>query len=520
MINKILNYLINTYHYLNVKNAPLYRPILVFSIVLPIVLSIWSLFFFLDNKIYLIGSDAFYYKSISDSILQFGEFQDITQKDPISVKTPQNGIVIIHLILTLIGISKYNLFPFIVFINYFFYLSAIYPLYKIFFIVSNNSQKKDVIPLIGVYLSAWHIYRINLLAINDGIFNSLIIWSVYFSIILVNSIESNKTYSTKIFEVIKFVILIGITSLFRVNIFFVILASIMALIFTKRFKTLKYFSIFPILLLTIFWIMFSVIDIRAFEKTDFLTRVSNIILQPEGFNQLTRLLSNILPRVIFGSWGISSRIFKIIIIVFPLSMIYYGIRGIRLNHYPKVLISSLCILSLWFTFSFPNARVIWYIFPFVYLIVFTIKEIRLFGYIFYFFVIIQTFQEFHIGYNRMPESELFLHIYENKIELSEKNSMLLTRKARHSYFLFDKRAYRISDDVDGIIDGKIPIPNSLKRDLFNNSRPLYILGDSTYISHSYNSLFSIDSISTKNLHISSVTPNLSKFSGWSLVLMK
>ena len=140
MLNKILNSLINSYHYFNVKNSPTYRLILTFSIILPIVLSIWSLYFFLDNKIYLIGSDAFYYKSISDSILQFGEFQDITQKDPISVKTPQNGIVIIHLILALIGINKYYLFPSIVFINYFFYLSAIYPLYKIFFMTSNNSQ--------------------------------------------------------------------------------------------------------------------------------------------------------------------------------------------------------------------------------------------------------------------------------------------------------------------------------------------------------------------------------------------
>ena len=59
-----------------IKSYPLNSTIIIISL----IISFYSFWFFLDNKIYLIGSDAFYYMSIADSILQYGEMKDITNR--------------------------------------------------------------------------------------------------------------------------------------------------------------------------------------------------------------------------------------------------------------------------------------------------------------------------------------------------------------------------------------------------------------------------------------------------------
>ena len=52
-------------------------------------ISVYALFFFLRHKVYLIGSDTFYYMSIADSILQSGSALDLTSIPAQPLKTPQ-----------------------------------------------------------------------------------------------------------------------------------------------------------------------------------------------------------------------------------------------------------------------------------------------------------------------------------------------------------------------------------------------------------------------------------------------
>ena len=143
-----------------------------------LLISFYSFVFFLLNKVFLVGSDAFYYMSIADSVLQSGKMENLTSTPSTPIKSPQNGIVFLYVLLSLLGISHRDGQLIIVFINYIIYLGGIYPL----LMIAKNFGLKKELPLailVGVYLGAWHIYRINLLAINDGIFNSLILWLVY-----------------------------------------------------------------------------------------------------------------------------------------------------------------------------------------------------------------------------------------------------------------------------------------------------------------------------------------------------
>ena len=130
-------------------------------IILSVFISVYSFYFFIANKIFLVGSDAFYYMSIADSLIKQGEFKDITTIPNTSVATPQNGIVIIHVVLSLLGLSNANHMIPIVIINYLLYLSGIYPLYKIARLI-DVPKGLPLTLLISVYLSAWHIYRIKI----------------------------------------------------------------------------------------------------------------------------------------------------------------------------------------------------------------------------------------------------------------------------------------------------------------------------------------------------------------------
>ena len=82
--------------------------------------SIYSFYYFWVNKVYFIGSDAYYYWSIADSVTKNGRFMDTTVIPHELVRTTQLGIVFIHSILSKFGINGESRFIFIMILNYFF----------------------------------------------------------------------------------------------------------------------------------------------------------------------------------------------------------------------------------------------------------------------------------------------------------------------------------------------------------------------------------------------------------------
>ena len=201
-------------------------------------ISFYSFFFFMSNKVFLIGSDAFYYMSIADSIVKYGEMRDITAIPSFPVKSPQNGIVFIHVILSLTGIGAKARILTIVVINYLLYLSGVYPLYK----VAHWCGFRKGLPLaalLSVHLGAWHIYRINLLAINDGIFNSLILWFVYMVIKFIRDmdvIEFRSSYKPAITIMMIISLLLIVLIQFRLNAALVIGSAIISTLAIRNYK--------------------------------------------------------------------------------------------------------------------------------------------------------------------------------------------------------------------------------------------------------------------------------------------
>jgi len=496
-------------------------------LIFALLTSLCSLFFFIANRTFLIGSDAFYYMAIADSLLQSGEFKDITEIPSIGVKTPQNGVVLIHIVLSLLGISPKGHIYIIVILNYALYVSAVYPLYKIGKSVGLKTESYPLLALISVYLGAWHIYRINLLAINDGIFNSLILWTVYLIIEFVQQIDDSsfsRNNSINFFKKYSIIFMFVVVSfLFRLNIALVLISAVLSCFLTKKYKASAMLLVIIGCVVLLFYLVISSIEIRTFTRTS-LSSYYKFIFGAPTFYEIKLQLWKIIPRLLLGIRRINNPIAISFFMIFPLTMIYYGIRGIIQKSFIQVFIAGICLSGLWFTLNFQNARIIWYTIPFIYLIILDHKFTRYLGYIFVLVVFLFSLRFFYWSFQgkigRSPSSKLFSYMFDNSISLPIQNQLLLTNRARHTYFLLNTRSYRVSDPSDGILDGKITFPEELNWDSIISKGSQFVLGDSTYINNAYSQVHEMAESNGYDLESKPFTPDLDEFEGWALVELK
>jgi len=489
-----------------------------FILALGCLISIYSLYFFMSNKIYLIGSDAFYYMSIADSILESGEVRYIGSIPSMLPRFPQLGIVFVHILLSWLGLSNNDHIIPIVILNYFLYLSAVYPLYRI----ARRAGMNHGLPLtslLAVYLGAWHIYRINLLVINDGVFNPLVLWLVYLIVKMVHSFDKGgvKLLSKGILsKLIGIGLLVIVLIQFRVTAGLIIGSALLGTILVRNYRATASILIVCALLLMSFFIVYSIIEVRSLEGIG-LKHFEDLIRSSQNIVRIKAILWKILPRLVAGLSGLTNSLASLFFSIFPLSMIYYMFKGFTENNFSKVFIALICLSGLWFTLNFNNARVIWYIFPLIYLIILSIRKIKIIGFAFVLLVFVQSIQQFYIGFSRGPDSKLFLHIFENRITLPHNDPLLLTWRARYSYFHFDTRSYRVADDDDGILDGHITFPKELNWSLIKKRGSLFVLGDSSYINSAYSQVQEMASTNGYELESNPLTPDLNEFEGWALV---
>ncbi len=510
-MKKVVNEISTFYHSLN----KISKLIILFGL----LISFFSFFFFMSNKVFLIGSDAFYYMSIADSIVKYGEMRDITTIPSFPVKTPQNGIVFVHIILSLLGIGAKGRVLTIVVINYLLYLSGIYPLYRI---ARWSGLRRDLplAALLSVYLGAWHIYRINLLVINDGIFNSLILWLVYTVINCIRVIDAHESSSLNkdiLKKLLIIYLLLVISIQFRLNAAMVIGSAVISALLVRKFKVSVLLIVGCLLLIISFVSIYIFVEVWRLESSG-VHRLYAMFGSIDLYNIKIQLWK-ILPRLVAGLSGLTNPLATLIFTIFPLSMMYYGIRGLIRKNFSEVFIASICLTGLWFTMNFQNARVIWYTFPFIYLILLGIKSIRFAGYAFVFLVFLQSIQQFTIGFPRGPQSRLWLHVYDHNISLPQ-NALLSSYNRRHPYYFLGTRNY-LGDDSWGEILKQISAPGKfmpkLTWDLVNEHGSLFVMGDSTYIASAYSQVQDMATSNGYKIQTKPLTPDLDEFKGWALV---
>lgn len=140
-------------------------------------LSVISFRTFLSNHYNLVGSDIYYYLSAADSLLEFGKLQDLTLDPPAAVITPQNGIVFIMALLKLSSMEPGSILTFLTYSYYFLFLISFYPILKICDYLGFKPTQKWIIAIF--YFGHWPLYRLQLIPVNDGLFNILASWLLY-----------------------------------------------------------------------------------------------------------------------------------------------------------------------------------------------------------------------------------------------------------------------------------------------------------------------------------------------------
>ncbi len=490
-----------------------------FVIIAGLFISLYSFFFFMSNKIFLIGSDAFYYMSIADSIVKYGEMRDITAIPSFPVKTPQNGIVFVHVILSLLGIGAKGRVLTIVVVNYLLHLSGIYPLYRIAR-WSGLRKGLSLSALFAVYLGAWHIYRINLLAINDGIFNSLTLWLVFLVIKFVQDMdtaESMSLYRQAIIRMLIISLLVVVLIQFRLNVALVLGSAVISAVLVRNLRASMFLLAVCVVLVLSFISVYSFVEVWRLESSG-VNRLFNMF-GAVNLGNIKLQLWKILPRLVAGLPGLTNPLATLLFTIFPLSMVYYGIRGIMERNFNKVFMAAICLSGLWFTMNFKNARVIWYTLPFIFLILLSLRRIRFAGYAFVLLVFLQSLKQFYTGFGRVPESEFWLYTYEHNISLPE-NALLSSHNRRHPYFFLGTRNHLGAESWQKVLE-EIRAPGKfmpkLTWDLVNDHGSLFVMGDSAYIDSTSSQVSEMAMSNGYLVDKKRLMPDLDEFEGWALV---
>ncbi|UCE89120.1 MAG: hypothetical protein JSW10_12620 [Pseudomonadota bacterium] len=122
--------------------------------------------------------DAYYYAAIADNFLSNGTIRDGSSVPPLPVKTPQNAIVIAHIILDLLGVeSLTERLVLIAFLNSLSLVASCYVLFRIAMVFDIDRQAAF---LVSLTLSLSFYYHMVLLqAINDALFLLLSLFAIY-----------------------------------------------------------------------------------------------------------------------------------------------------------------------------------------------------------------------------------------------------------------------------------------------------------------------------------------------------
>ncbi|MCP4602711.1 MAG: LamG domain-containing protein [Proteobacteria bacterium] len=429
--------------------------------------AVYSLIYFLTNKIYLIGSDAFYYMAIADSVFQTGALADITSVPAMGVKTPQNGIVFIHLVLRSLGLGAEDRLIAIVIINFIMHVGAAYPLYRIagkFGVESRVSMAA----LLGVYLCAFHIYRFQLLALNDGIFNSLTIWLTFFIVVLFKDYPDQALRKPlqheKLPRLLACLLLLSIAlPHFRLHANLVFGAALLAAVIAGRPRAAILF-----LCLLIISVASSLLTYTFFVESDRLTAYAGkggATFLDGRFFKISRLMHEGFPRLLFGDGP--TRPGKVICAVFGLSLLLTLIPALRKRDPAVLFVCLSCAVAILFLLTSPwiNRRYYVYIFPLIYMIILMKPQTRQIGFLAVMLVFLSSINLLQREFPRQPPSRFWLYLNQHPVMLSDANPLLISSMKRHPYFFLQTPSFREKLTWERILSHK----------------GVYILGDKKFI---------------------------------------
>lgn len=392
-------------------------------------LSLLALGFFLHSRIHLDGPDAFYYLSLAESLSDSGALRDLTAVPDRPVRTPQNGVVALYVALGALGLSREAQIVALVLLNYVLHLSGAIPLARL----ARRLGLAGRLPraaLLGAYLGGFALYRWQLPAYNDGLFNPLSLWLGWGLVAWLQDARGDRA---------RFGALVALSALlvhFRLNTLLLLAAAGAAAALAGRPRRVAGAALLlAVALLSIAPYAWMDLGRIGGESGFFTGEVAS------GFPTAAAAFTIATPRALLGP---THSAWLWIYAPFAVALALVGVRGLRARE-PGALFVVAAIAGaylLLLAYGWKAPRYLTYVAPLLYLVLLLPRATRALGVGFAGLVLAVSLATYARGYERLPTYRFWHHVRERGLALPVPPPLLLAQRARPAWFFLGAPAWR------------------------------------------------------------------------------
>ena len=382
---------------------------------------------FMSAKGYYALSDALYYFSIAKNLHENGLFADLVTNGRIF--TPQNGIVFLHYILIKIGLSPQQTLMTATTINYVALLLSVFPLLGIMKYVGIRSCLAKY-SVIAFYLCAWPFLTVQLFPQNEGLFVAANIWLIYL-ITRLYQYKYNEITAAKIPKricVFSCIALSVIAIHFRLNIIFVPIAAMFAMLLTQKYRTIPFLVILTVIMLISLIIPYALVETNIDEYAQ--SRSLGIIQDFKG--TILNFCFHAFPASIYRDFSLHANALYLPIFF---CLIAAFITGFKRKEYLKLMLLFICFFTygLVIIYGFYAVRYLIIVTPLVFIIMLNSKYFRSIAYLFIFAAVSTSLWSYYDGIRPTQLVDFWSHVSETT-EFEGDDPMLIAAKVRHCWF--------------------------------------------------------------------------------------
>lgn len=410
---------------------------------LVVALSLWGVFYFVEQNAHLVGNDHIYYISIAESLLEHGTFEDRTISPPRPVRTPQNGVVAIYAAFFALGASREQAILALVTLGYLLHLSALFPLDRILRRAGLQADGPRLL-LVATYGVSWQVISAQLAPGNDGIFNALAIWLL--ALLLDDPPSRRAGWAAT-------VLLAAVLVQFRLQALLVtgpVAVAAFLLGHGRQARRALGATLAALLSLTLASRMIDSTGIAAAGER--YARISSGAASEQSF--LARLFektwlwgTETLPELLFADGGLPMNLLYVVFALGLGAALVAGRRGRRREgrvdreaDETTFILAVLCAIGLMVSVVFlrHRARYAVYLFPYLYLLLLRPPRLRAVGALFAACVLLSTPARYLIDIPRSARTQFWLDLRAHPPDLGDASALLLSEQQRYPYFYLER----------------------------------------------------------------------------------
>ncbi len=436
---------------------------------------------------WLIPTDTYYYIALSDSLLETGKLQDVTNIPPLPLRTYQNGMPYLYSFLKIFGFNNFFVMRMVSSLNFLVWVSAIYPFFRLIGHFGIASIWSRSFLLLG-FCSSSFLLTYQFTPGTDGFFNGGAIWLVYLLILLSTAQNKEKEITKAQFFWVAFscffvsILLVH----FSLRLLFYLSAFLISTLLCKNEGKAK-------IILFAFSLLFITIISLILPYLVFDPGVVGNEVNEYNFTILNRAEP---LRIMFARYFGAGSLFKlingyIILFIFLILLFCRLVQGYLKNKLEVIFVSLSITIFLLVTFLLPNpvmvqagARYMISTLPLFGLLIMSFKFTRPVAYTLIIVSTIVTLINLATPFPRYCISHFWTNLVFQQSFVVPENTVLLTDRGRYAYVFLKGRNY------------SLPLSS-----LDISTKQIWLAGSSKFIERKLKLLNEMEAISVKRVNV-------------------